>query len=155
MALWDLLGSSKESKIALHFYDDDSFQFIKREVDSASLVEKKDNKVVRAWRHFFNAEKHFDGFKNMRAGNITITCGRDFILDPFNQIPEGATPAAGKPKKDDASIKKWTSEVAEAQRYIVMNKPSNMLIYDKITMFLGIAFILEVLLFGASKAWGW
>lgn len=154
MGLLDLSGTSHEQKTQLYFFDDGSFKFRKMTFEDACLVEKKNGEVDRGWAHFYGAELRFDGYKNIKADMITLSFNRDFILDPFNKVKEATNPEGGKPKKGDADIKRWTGAIAEAQRHKVMNKPSNMLLINKITIFLGSALILELLVMGASKAWG-
>jgi hypothetical protein len=137
----------------LYFYDDGTFKFEKRLFTDSCLVDKKDNNVVKAWKHFYSADLRFDGFKNIKADMVSLGFDRDFILDPFNKVPVTDTPnAGGKPKATESDIKKWTAQVAESQRYKVMNKPGNMLIYDKITIFLGVGLILELIALGISIA---
>lgn len=147
-----LTGSVNEQKTQLFFYDDTSFKFIKRQTEDSCLVEKKDNEVVKAWAHFFNTEKIFDGFKNIHADSVVLGFNRDFVLDPFNQVPEADKPGSGKPKKTD--IKKWTAEIAEGQRYKIMNKGGGMLLVNKITIFLGVCNILMVLAILINRAGG-
>jgi hypothetical protein len=147
------MGTSKERKTQLMFYDDGSFEFKSRLFQDSCLIEKKDENVVKAWKHFYGTDMRFDGYRAIRADMVSIGFDRDFILDPFDKVPISATPNAGKPgKSSDAQIKAWTAQVAEAQRYKVMNKPTTLLLWDKITMWLGIGFVLELVAFGISVA---
>jgi hypothetical protein len=155
--MFEFLNGSggKEKKTCLHFYDDHTFEFKKREVESACLIDKKDGNIIKGWKHFFATEAWFTGFRNMHADAVTLTCDRDFIMDPFNRIKEASDPNSGKPKKGEGDIKKWTAQIAESMRYIVMNKPGNLLLMDRIALFLGVGLIIELLLFGASKGFHW
>lgn len=155
MLEWTGLTSKKEERTQLHFLDDGSFEFRKLPFQDACLIEKKDDKIDRAWKHFYASELRFDGYgKKFPADMVILGFNRDFILDPFNKIPVHENPAGGKPKKIEADIRSWTAQVAESQRYKVMNKPGNMLLMDKITLFLGLALILEIFIIGISMAWG-
>jgi hypothetical protein len=148
-------GSTKEFKTQLMFYDDDSFEFKKRPFKDSCLVEEKDENIVRAWRHFFGTEKRFTGYKTIKTGNVVLACNRDFILDAFEEVPETTNPSdGGKPKKDDASIRLWTRQIAESQRYKVITKPLNMLLWNKITIFLGCGLLFEMLIWFISRARG-
>lgn len=146
MGLFDM--ATKEQRTQLMFFDDGSFKFRKMPFEDSCLVEKKNNEVEKAWAHFYGAELRFDGFKNMRADMVTLSFNRDFILDPFNKVKVATTPNGGKPGKGDDDIKKWTGAIAEGQRYKVMSKAGNMLLVNKITLFLGSALILEVIMMG-------
>lgn len=151
-----LFSPDIERRTALHWFDDGSFKLEKREFEDACLVEKKDKEVIRAWKHFYTAEIPFDGYKGMTADMVTMTFNRDFILDIFNKVPVSANASAGKPKaNDEKSIREWTSQVAESERYKVMNKKGSMLLIEKITMWLGIALILELLLLFAAYGLKW
>lgn len=143
-----IIGTEQEQRTQLYFHDDGSFQFRKLPFEDACLVQKKDNVVVKAWRHFYSSEIPFEGYKGIHADMVTLSFGRDFILDPFNKVPETKTPNGGKPKKTESEIKNWTAEVAESQRYKVMNKPGTMQIWDKVALFLGSGLIIELLILG-------
>jgi hypothetical protein len=116
------------------------------------LVQKKNDSVEKAWKHFFGTEKKFPGYNKIHADMVTLGYDRDFILDPFNQIKETSSPNGGKPVKTEAGIRVWTSQVAESQRYKVMNKPGSNMVVNKVTMWLGIALVLELLVWGIMKA---
>lgn len=150
MGLFD--STANEQRTQLMVFDDGSFKFRKKPFKDSCLVEEKNNEVEKAWAHFYGAELRFDGYKNMKADMVTLSFNRDFILDPFNKVRVATTPNQGKPRKDDTDIKKWTSKIAEAQRYKVMSKPGNMLLVNRITLFLGSALILELIIMGISLA---
>lgn len=150
----DIFSGGKEKRTQLYFRDDGSFEFRKLEFEDTCLVEKKDNEVIKAWKHFFGPELIFNGYKNIHADMVTLCFDRDFILDPFDAVPVVDNPQAGKPARNEHGIRSWTAQVAEAQRYKVVNKPGSSLLVDKISMFLGIALIIMLLILGMSKAWG-
>lgn len=150
----NLLGQGTEKRTQLYIHDDGSFEFRKLEFAETCLVEKRDSVVTKAWKHFYSSELPFNGYKNMHADMVTLGFDRDFILDPFDKVPITDNPASGKPRRTEGEIRHWTSQVAESQRYKVMNKPGSSLLVNKITIFLGVTLILMVLLLGASKACG-
>jgi hypothetical protein len=156
MGLFDS-GESKEQRTQLFFFDDGSFKFRKLPFEDACLVEKKNETVVKAWAHFYDAEIPFNGYGSMRADAVTLGFNRDFILDPFNKVPlaENGTDRKGKPKANESSIRSWTAQVAESERYKVMNHPGSTLLINKITMWLGIGLIIELLLFGLKMGLHW
>jgi len=146
-------GVRKEKRTQLYFPDYGGFEFRKLPLEDSCLVEKANGEVVKAWKHFYCNQLTFDGYKNIHAAMVTLGFDRDFVLDPFNKIPV-AGDVSGKPKRNEADIKKWTSQVAESQRYKVMNKHGNLLLLDKITMFLGIGLLLLIIIYGATRAYG-
>jgi hypothetical protein len=149
------LGAPQEQKTQFYIRDDSSCMIRKLPFEDSCLVEKKDGKIDKAWKHFYASEFQFKGYRDIKGDMVTLAFGRDFILDPFNRVPETANSTGGKPKRNDKDIREWTSEVAESQRYKVMNKPGNTLLIEKITMWLGIGLIILLLLFGAKMAFKW
>jgi len=152
---WDTwFGTVKEKRTQLYFPDYGGFQFRKLALEDSCLVEKNGKKeIVKAWKHFYCAQIPFSGFKKIHADMVTLGFDRDFILDLFNKVPV-QTNSSGKPDKSEESIKKWTAQVAESQRYKVMTHPGGMLPMDKIIAWLGVALVIMAISLGISKAWG-
>lgn len=123
------------------------------DIEATCLATKRDGLVEEAWKHFYASELRFDGYRKIPADMVTLGFSRDYILDPFNKVPVSDSPSSGKPAKTEAAIKNWTAQVAESQRYKVMNKPTNMLLVDKISMFLGCALLIELIIFGLAQPW--
>lgn len=146
----DLFSGTKEQRTQLHFFDDGSFQFRKLPMKEACLVQEADGVVLKAWPTFYASEIQFDGYRNIPADMVTLSFDRDFILDIFNKVPVSET-KEGKPKKDNTSITRWTAQIAESQRHKVMVKGGKLLLMDKITIFLGVALLLLVLVFALMK----
>lgn len=157
MSFWDSInifkGTITEYKTQLMIFDDSSFEFRKMPMEDTCMVEKKNGEIDRAWAHFYSSEFNFDGYKGIHADSVTLGFNRDFILDPFDRVKEATTPSGGKPKKDESAIKNWTKEIAEGQRYKVMNKPGNMLLVNKITIFLGVGMIINLIIMGITLAY--
>ena len=116
-----LLTSSEEKRTQLYFRDDRKFQFRKMPLEHSCIVEKVDGKYKRAWKHFYNAEIPFSGYKNTSGDSVTLGYSRDIILDPYNKIKTGETPSE-KPKTDTKSLKEWISKIATNMRHIYSTK---------------------------------
>lgn len=110
-----------DKKTQLFFYDDGSFEFIKRPLQYSCLLEKQSDKVKRAWRHSFSGEYYFSGYKNIAADMVTLGYSRDIILDPHNRIPV-TEDISGKPASTAQSIKEWIAQIAETQRQTYRSK---------------------------------
>lgn len=144
----NLIGSTpKERRTQLFLRDDGKFQFRKLEMEHGAMVEKQSGEIVKAWPHFYKLQKTFNGYKGIGADMVTIAFDRDIILDPDDQLSSDE-----KPEKGTQLVKKWISRIGEAQRYKVQNKPGSMLLWDKITMFLGTALVLEWVIIGINIA---
>lgn len=149
-----IFDKKPDERTQLHFNSDGSFEFRKRPLEDSCVVEKDEGKILKAWPHFYSAEYQFDGNGKIPADMVTLSFERDMILDPFGKIPVSDS-VSGKPKQsDEPTVKKWLSQLAESQRYKVMNKPGSMLLINKITLFLGAGFILMVLGFLISRVGG-
>lgn len=116
-----LFVSKEEKRTQLYFRDDRKFQFRKMLLEHSCLVEKVDGKYKRGWKHFYNAELPFPGYKNISGDSVTLGFARDIILDPYNKIKIGES-TSEKPKADDRSLKKWISKIATNMRHIYSTK---------------------------------
>ena len=119
-----------EKKTQLFFFDDNSFQFIKRPLKYSCFVEEVDGNIIRGWKHFYGNQLNFPGYKNMAADTVTLGHARDIILDPFDKIPTGKE-VNQKPTKD--TLTDWIAKVAENQRHTYRAKRSTMTTGDKVT----------------------
>lgn len=101
-------------------------------LEHSCLVEKKDNAIVRGWKHFYNAEIPFPGYKNMSADAVTLGFSRDIILDLFNKIPVGMSTST-KPASGEEALKKWIAKIAENMRHVYRSKRETRTTADVIT----------------------
>jgi hypothetical protein len=116
-----LLTSSEEKRTQLYFRDDRKFQFRKMTLEHSCIVEKADGKYKRAWKHFYNSEIPFSGYKNISGDSVTLSYSRDIILDPFNRVKIGKNPG-DKPSTDESSLKVWISKIATNMRHVYSTK---------------------------------
>jgi len=111
-----LFTNKEEKRTQLYFRDDRKFTFRKMPLEHSCIVEKEDGKYIHAFKHFYNAEIPFAGYKNASGDSVTLGFSRDIILDPFNKIKVG--PSTGeKPGTDETSLKKWIAKIAENMRH--------------------------------------
>lgn len=128
------LFPGKEKRTQLYFRDDGQFQFRKLEIEDTFLVEKKDGAILRGWKHFFSLQFPFAGKRGIAADMVTLGFSRDIVLDPFDIIPSDEKPEKHKKLNDNP----WVSEVAESRVYKHQVAGQKMLLYDKITLGLGV-----------------
>lgn len=139
----------KEKAIQLLNHDDGTFEFRQVEIEDATMLEKKDEEVYKAWPHFYGLQYPFYGYKNISAGMVSICFDRDIIVDEFNILADSEKPAKG-----NSLVKDWITKKAESRRYKMQNKPTNMLLLDKISIFLGSAIIIQLLIIGLAVGLG-
>ena len=122
----------------LHFFDDGTFEFRKLPIEDSFLVEKDaHNSITRAWVMYFKLLKRFPGFKNIDSGMVTLSYGRNIVLDPFYQLSENEKPVEkGKFKTT------FIQQVAESKCYQHEQKAKPSLVGDKLTIFMGTLVIL-------------
>lgn len=132
---------AKEYRTQLFFYEDHSFDFVKRELDYSCLLERSGESIKRAWKHFYSCELAFPGYKKAPATLVTPGFGRDIILDLFNKVP--TTTSGEVTKKPTAStLKDWIAAIATNMRQMYRSKRKNTTVLNWITG--GLLFILVV-----------
>lgn len=122
----------KDYRTQLHFYEDHSFDFVKRELWCSCLVERSGEKLVRAWKHFYGCELAFPGYKKTPSTLVTLGFGRDIILDLFNKVPTTSTGEVTK-KPTAANIKEWIAQIATNMRQLYRSKRENTTLTNLIT----------------------
>ncbi len=132
------LGAKKEKGTQLYLRDDVSFQFRKLEVEDSHLVEKNSKKEgIAAWMMRYSLLKRFDGFGKIGADKITVSYGRDVVLDLFKQLSEKEVPLEG-----EGLIKAFISQIAAATFYRHQHNAKSSLIMEKVTLYLGVVMII-------------
>lgn len=123
------------------------------EIEETFLVEKnKDSEVVAGWAHFYQNQYPFPGFKNIPSDMVTISHARDIILDPHDLVPRDELPdsiTVGLGKKTNTpedKTKSWLANVGKASRLKIMSKRGKNKNIDRIITFLGVAFMLEIVI---------
>jgi hypothetical protein len=143
-----VFGSEQEQRTQLHFRDDGRFEFRKMKMEATFLIEKLDDQIVKGWKHLFKNQYPFPGYKKMGADLITLSYDRDLILDPYGVVTEEELPTKDKKPeqgKHTQPMKEWLVSVGNAQRLKIMAKPSGSTLADKLTIFMGIALVLEII----------
>jgi len=136
--------SQIERGTQLHFFDDGTFEFRKMPIEDSFLVEKNaKGDITRAWVMYFKLLKRFPGFKNIDSGMVTLSYGRNIILDPFNQLSD-----AEKPMEKGKFKSSFVKQIAESKCYQHEQKAKTSLIGDRVTIFLGTLVILFGIVIG-------
>ncbi|MFC1904961.1 hypothetical protein ACFLXT_04290 [Chloroflexota bacterium] len=132
-----------EKRTQLLFRDDGKFQFRKLDIVDGFLVEKQGDDIIKGWLMFYSLQFPFSGYKGIHPDMVTLSSGRDVVLDPFNMLPE-----SDKPNKGKGLIKIRISEIADTQRYKHQAKPKSSFLINRVTLFLGIALVMLALCVG-------
>ena len=147
----NLTGIPKERRTQLFIRDDGTFIFRKLDVENTFLVSKDaSNQVVEsAWLMPYKLLKRFDGYKNIGADMVTLSYGRDIVLDLFNQLGDRE-----KPNKGADIRKEFVRKIAQATFYKHVRKAKGSLFMEKVTMYLGVILILLALAIGLKVGVG-
>lgn len=154
----NILGTPKEQRTQLHFRDDGTCEFRKLDIEDTFLVEKdKNGEIVKGWKHFYNNQFPFAGYKGIKSDQITLGFDRDIILDPYglietdkdnpNKSQKILNEAAVK-SKQSTGIQAWLADVGEARRLKMMANRAKTSNYNKIILFLGITLIMGLIIIG-------
>jgi hypothetical protein len=146
-----MFGEPIEKSLQLYFRDDGRFIFRFLELLETIMVERnKEKAIIRGWKHIFGNQFPFVGYKNIPSGKVTLGFNRDVILDPYKLVPDSEKPDKGavdtKGLVRIKSIVKWLTDIGEARRLKLMAKRGKNSSYDRIIMFLGIGFMLEIVI---------
>jgi len=146
----NLLGNPKEQRTQLYFRDDGSFIFRKFDVEDGFLVERKgsDNEVAKAWMMKYKLLQRFNGYKGIGADMVTLSFGRDILLDPFDKLNINE-----KPEKGASLIKEFVRKIAEAKCYRHEMKAKGNNMADKLVLFMGSVMVLLAIGMGIAAVY--
>lgn len=141
--------TTKQNRLQMFISDDGTIQFRKLPVLESSLVEKDNDKIVRAWPLMNKTSLPFSGYKGISGDRVLMSCERDIILDPFSKLTDSE-----KPEKGKELGKAWVQQQADTVRYKHQRKHQQTWITNAVTIFLGCSLVLELLVLGMKIAFG-
>lgn len=127
------ITSTKETGTQLYFRNDGKATFRKLEFDGTALIEKANDKVIRAFKHYYKTEFPFDGYKNIPADMVTLGFGRDIVLDPFDILSEEE-----RPPKLGGMKSEYIRSIGADKRYKLSTQKPPAAIWDKLTIICGV-----------------
>lgn len=135
---------AKDFRKQLYFFEDRTFDFVRRELAFSCLVERTGDKLARAWKHFYSCELAFPGYKKAPAAMVTPGFGRDIILDIFNKVPQTTTGEVTK-KPTTSTLKSWIATIATNMRQIYRGKRKSNTMNTWITFILMGVLVVQVI----------
>lgn len=142
-------GESIEKTGQLLFRDNGNFIFRQIDLDNAVMIEKKNNAMLKGWRHYFKLEFPFEGFKNIPEGMYSLCHERDVVWDPFDILTKDEKPDTNTSK--GIFNRRGFKEIAESTCYRHENEPMPSTMMDKISW----ALIFLVVIFGIFIVIDW
>lgn len=140
-----LFGIAKEQKVLQNLIRDDRKSIFRTQpLEHTCIVEKDSNNVVtQGWKHYYKLQFPFYGYKNIPAGDLTVSFSRDIVLDDWGILKKDEKP----PEKMPLNCP-FIAEIADSRMYQIEAETKGYKLTDKIIMFLGAAIIIELLIMG-------
>jgi hypothetical protein len=123
------LGKAKEQKIQFFLHDDDTVEFRRLEVDFTVLIERVNDRVRAAFKHFYKLEYDFEGYKNLPAGKVSLGFPRDVVCDLFNTLDE----SKDNIQKGVNLDRKWITDISKNAFYKAKLQAAPSFFMDKFT----------------------
>jgi len=145
-----LFGKAKIKRTQLFHYDNGDREFIKRDIVGESATQfDHTGEPVGSWWDPYATLYPFDGYKGIPAGAVQMAYGRHFHLEMHDILSDEQ-----RPPDENAMDTPWITAIAEARCVEITKAAKPRTIYEKLTLILGLALILEVLIWGIGYAIG-
>ena len=133
-----------------YHYDNGDIEFIKRHIIGESATELDDTKIPgRSWIDYYQTLYPFDGYRGIPADSIQLAYSRHFHLEIHDILQEQDRPPEG-----DAMNSPFIAAIAEARAIEITKAKKTKTIYENMTVLLGVALMIEMLIWGIGYATG-
>jgi len=145
-----LFGAGVAKRMQLYHHDNGDLEFVKRSIVGESATELDDTKAPkRSWIDYYQTLYPFDGYRGIPADIIQIAYSRHFHLEIHNILPNNQ-----RPPDDDSMNNPFITAIAEARAIELSRAAKPKTVYEKMTWMLGVALVLEILIWGIGYATG-
>lgn len=143
-----ILGNTPARRMQLFNHDNGDLEFIRRPIVGQSATELDETSdPKRSWVDYYQTLYPFDGYKGVPADAIQLAYSRHFHLEIHDILDENLRPPAG-----DKMDSPFLSSIAESRAVEVAKNTKPKTIYEKMTMLLGAALLIELLIWGIAYA---
>lgn len=147
----NLLGQAKPKRMQLFHFDNGDLDFIEREIIGESATEKDNTgEPLNSWWDPYATLYPFDGYKKIPTAAIQLAYSRHYHLEIHDILNDEQRPPVG----DDSMNSPFITAIAEARAAELTRAAKPRTIWDKITWMLGIALLIEMLIWGIGYASG-
>ena len=144
----DLFRTTVTKRMQLYHHDNSDLEFIKRDIIGQSSTELDDTKTSkRSWIDYYQTLYQLDGYKNIPADMVQLAYSRHFHLEIHDILPEEQ-----RPPDSDAMNTPFITAIAEARSIELSKAAKPKTIYEKMTWMLGLALLIEMLIWGIGYA---
>ena len=146
-----LLGQAKPKRMQLFHYDNGDLDFIERLIIGESATEMDNqNEPVNSWWDPYATLYPFDGYKKIPAAAIQLAYSRHYHLEIHDILTEEQRPPDG----DDSMDSPFITAIAEARAAELTRSAKPRTVWEKLTWMLGVALLIEMLIWGIGYASG-
>lgn len=145
-----LLGTKIAKRMQLYHHDNGDLEFIRRNIigQSASEIDNTGD-PKRSWIDYYQTLYPFNGYKRIPADAVQLAYGRHFHLEIHDILSEEQRPPEG-----DAMDIPFITSIAEARAAEITRAAKPHTMWEKLTWILGLALLIELLIWGIGYAAG-
>ena len=144
----NLFGDKVAKRMQLYHHDNGDLEFVQRRIIGESATEVDNTGDPKnSWWDPYATLYPFDGYKSIPAAAIQIAYGRHFHLELHDILTEEQRPPDG-----DAMNTPFITAIAEARAVEITKSAKPRTIYERLTWILGIALLIEMLIWGLGYA---
>lgn len=144
----DLFGKTKTKRMQLYHYDNGDLEFIKRDIIGESATELDNTgEPVNSWWDPYATLYPFDGYKKIPSDAVQLAYGRHFHLEIHDILSNEQ-----RPPNEDSMDTPWITAIAEARCVEITKAAKPKTIYEILTKILGLALIIEMIIWGIGYA---
>lgn len=135
-------------RLQLYHHDNGDLEFIKRRIvgESVAQYDETDNPTA-AWIDFYETLYPFNGYGGVGADAVQLAYGRHFHLEVHDILDDEK-----RPPDSDVVDNDYISGIADARGMELVKNIKPKTVYEKMTILLGSALILEILIWGVALA---
>lgn len=132
----------------MYHHDNGDIEFIRRDIIGQAAVELDDKgEPKRSWWDSLQCLYPFNGYKNIPGGSVQLAYGRHFHLEIHNILPEDV-----KPPEENSLVNPFMTQIAEERCQQIAKSAKPKSAWEKLTLILGAALILELIIWGIRYA---
>jgi len=146
----NIFGNATTKRMQLYHHDNTDLEFIRRDIVGESTSELDNMKQSkRAWWDPYATLYQCDGYKGIPADAIQLAYSRHFHLEIHDILPDDQ-----RPPDIDSMNTPFITAIAEARAAEITRSAKPRTIYEQLTWMLGVALLIEMLIWGIGYAAG-
>ena len=145
-----LFKSTIARRMQLHHHDNGDLEFRRQKIVGESATEfDNTGEPLRSWIDYYQTLYPFNGFRSIPADAVQLTYSRHFHLEIHDILPKEQ-----RPPDDNSMDSPFITAIAEARASEITKTAKPHTIWERLTWILGLALLIELLIWGISYATG-